>query len=177
MKKLNPYFLTILLVTILFSNCQQSKNLEIRSGAEYSEEIKQIIDAKNAKIQEWYSAGLIDSVASYFADDCIQMPPNQPPLIGNKNFKDAWNQNIQIGQWKFDLHTEKVKASGDLATEFGTYTLSFSPNENSPIPAITDKGNYVVLWEKINNDWKILWDAPVSVIPLPNMMTDTISGK
>jgi len=170
-------FLIILMVFISFLGCQESKKLEKQSGVEYSEKIKQVIKEKNAEIQRWYSEGLIDSVASHFADDCIQMPPNQLPLIGNKNFKDAWNQNIQIGQWKFDLNTEKVKASGNLATEYGTYSLSFIPNENSPIPAMTDKGSYVVLWEKINNDWKVIWDAPVSEIPIPNLATDSIQGE
>jgi hypothetical protein len=30
-----------------------------------------------------------------------------------------------------------------------------------------DEGNYLVLWEKIDGDWKILWDAPVSTVPMP----------
>ena len=174
--QISPLFI-ILIVFLSFTGCQESKELEKQYGVEYSEKIKQIIDTKNAEIQKWYSEGLIDSVASHFADDCIQMPPNQHPLIGNQNFKDAWKQNIQIGQWEFELNTEKVKASGHLATEYGSYSLSFSPNENSPIPAMKDKGNYVVLWEKIDEDWKIVWDAPVSVLPIPNQLKDSISEK
>lgn len=167
MKNLISSLLIALLFSLSISSCQDSKSPELSSGAEYSEQIKKIIEEKNAKIETWYAAGLIDSVASHFAEDCIQLPPNQPPIIGNENFKEVWNQNIQIGQWDFDLRTEKVKASGDLATEYGTYTLSFTPNENSPIPAMTDHGSYVVLWEKIDQEWKVLWDAPVSNLPLP----------
>lgn len=169
------FLLTILFIA--FSSCQKSKNLDKQSGSEYSNEIKKIIEEKNAEIEVWYSAGLIDSVVTHFADQSIQLPPNQPPLIGIENFKEAWNQNLQIGKWEFDLNTQQVKADGNLASEFGTYTLSFSPNENSPIPAIKDKGSYVVLWEKINDDWKVVWDAPVSEMPIPNMMTDSISGE
>jgi ketosteroid isomerase-like protein len=177
MKNQTSFMLIALIVFISFLGCQESKDSEKQVGSEYSEQIKQIIDAKNAKIQAWYSAGLIDSVASHFADNCIQMPPNQPPLIGNENFKAAWNQNIQYGKWQFELKAEKVKANGDLATELGKYSLSFTPNENSPIPAMMDKGNYVVLWERINEDWKIVWDAPVSELPMPNQVTESTSEE
>lgn len=168
MKNVISNLLVILIISAALSSCQESKNVEKKSGPEYSEKIQKIIEAKNAKIQEWYSAGLIDSVASHFADNCVQLPPNQSPVIGIENFKNGWNQSVQIGQWDFDFTTQKVKASGDLATEYGTYTLSFTPNEKSPIPAMTDKGSYVVLWENINNDWKVVWDAPVSEMPMPN---------
>ena len=169
----SPLLITILVSVSLWS-CQKPNQQEMLSGPEYSEQIKGIIEVNNAKLQEWYSAGLIDSVASHFAENCIQLPPNQPPIIGNKNFKEAWNQNVQIGQWDFDLNTKEVKASGNLATEYGTYTLKFTPNENSPIPAMTDQGSYVVLWEKIGNKWKAVWDAPVSNLPLPGQMADSI---
>ena len=168
MKNVISSLVVFLIVSVALSGCQESKNVEEKSGTEYSEKIQKIIEAKNAKIQEWYSIGLIDSVASHFADDCIQLPPNQPPVIGIENFKNGWNQSVQIGQWDFYFTTQKVKASGDLATEYGTYTLSFTPNEKSPIPAMTDKGSYVVLWEKIDNDWKVVWDTPVSEMPMPN---------
>jgi len=173
MKTLLLNLLLGLVFSFSITSCQESKNMEVLSGPEYSEAVKKIIEEKNTKIEGWYASGLIDSVASHFAENCIQLPPNQPAVTGNENFKEVWNQNIQIGQWDFDLNTEQLKASGDLATEYGSYSLSFSPNENSPIPAMTDQGNYVVLWEKIEGDWKIVWDAPVSNLPLPSPGPDT----
>ena len=163
------YFLSILsflAILIVFTGCEKTKEPIKEFGPEYSEQVKEIIDTKNAKIQAWYAKGMIDSVAVHFADNCIQMPPNQPPTKGKDNFIASWNQSIQFGTWQFDLKTQEVKASGDLATELGSYSLTFTPNENSPIPTMTDKGNYVVLWERIDGDWKIVWDAPVSTVPL-----------
>ena len=158
--------LSFLAILIMFTGCEKTKEPIKEFGPEYSEQVKEIIDTKNAKIQAWYAKGMIDSAAAHFADNCIQMPPNQPPTKGKDNFIASWNQSIQFGTWQFDLKTQEVKASGDLATELGSYSLTFTPNENSPIPAMTDKGNYVVLWERIDGDWKIVWDAPVSTVPL-----------
>lgn len=132
-------------------------------------EVKKIIDEKNAKLEQWYSQGMIDSAATVFSDDVIQMPPNAQPIKGLENFKKVWKENSQFGRWQFDLNAEEVKVSGDLAVELGSYTLDFSPAANSPVPAMSDKGNYVVLWEKKNGEWKITWDAPVSENPMPMM--------
>ncbi|MFH6770448.1 YybH family protein [Gaetbulibacter aestuarii] len=164
MKKtqLSKLFLVVLVISLC--NCQEVKK---ESGPEYADQIKTIIEAKNAKIERWYAEGQIDSVAAHFAENCVQMPPHQPPLIGIDNFKNAWKQNVQIGTWNFDLVTNDVKANGDLAAEYGSYILTFTPNENSPIPAMTDEGNYVVLWQRINGDWKIVWDAPSPTTPMP----------
>ena len=156
--------LPLLLTLITFYNCEQPKQ---KSGPEYSEEIKAIIEAKNVEVESLYAEGAIDSVATYYTDNVIQMPPHQPPLMGIEDFTKVWKQNAQIGTWNFDLETQEVHAVGDMATEFGSYILSFSPNENSPIPAMTDKGNYVVVWQKVGDDWKVLWDAPTPTTPMP----------
>jgi ketosteroid isomerase-like protein len=157
----------------IFWSCQQSPVSEEQLSADNSENVKKIIDEKNAQAEAWYKAGLVDSVATFFADNIIQMPPNQPPIVGIEKFKESWNQSMQFGQWEFSLKAQEVKQSGDVAVELGKYTLEFTPNENSPIPAINDKGNYVVLWEKIDGNWKVVWDAPVSELPLPTPVPET----
>ena len=135
------------------------------SGEAYSAKIKSIIDKYNAEIVEAYANGDIDKAASHFAADAIQMPPNQPALIGNDAYKEAWKQNVQFGKWTFDLEAVEVRAVDNIAVERGKYTLKFEPKPGSPIPPIDDRGNYVVLWEKLDDEWKIVWDAPVSELP------------
>jgi len=36
-----------------------------------------------------------------------------------------------------------------------------------------DKGNYMVLWKKMDGDWKVVWDAPVTELPLPSKAPDS----
>ncbi|MBW8199286.1 YybH family protein [Flagellimonas abyssi] len=161
-----------LLIIVFATSCEQPTPKPM-SGEAYSAEIQKIIEEKNEKIEGFYASGMIDSAAVHFADNSIQFMPNQPAVIGVENYKAAWKQNIQFGTWEFDLNTQEVKASGDLATEYGKYTMIFTPNENSPIPAMEDKGNYMVLWEKMDGDWKVVWDAPVTELPLPGQTPDS----
>ena len=158
---------SLIVFSVFVFSCNQSvQENKIPEQRNY-EELKQMINEKNARISEFYKQGLADSVASFFASNLIQMVPNQPPTIGVDKFKESWGQSMQFGTWTFNLNAEEIKGCGDIIVELGKYTLDFQPNENSPIPQMNDKGNYLVLWEKIDGKWKIVWDAPVSEIPIP----------
>jgi len=165
------------LLTIIFATSCEQPAAEPKSGEEYSAQIQKIIEEKNEQIEGFYASGMIDSAATHFTYNSIQFMPNQPAVVGVENYKAAWKQNIQFGKWEFDLNTQEVKASGDLATEYGKYTMTFTPNETSPIPAMDDKGNYIVLWEKLDGEWKVVWDAPVTELPLPSQAPDSTMMK
>jgi ketosteroid isomerase-like protein len=160
----NQISVTIVMLSawLMFSSCGRPPVAD----AVTAEDMKTLIDNANQKIESFYKAQLIDSLALYFADNCIQMPPNNPPTVGLNAFKAAWQESFQYGDWIFNLETQEVKLSGPLVVERGTYTLDFTADDSSPIPSFSDRGNYVVLWENIDGKWKIVWDAPVSEVPL-----------
>ena len=160
--------LLIFVAIIPFIACNQTKT-ESKEGhpQHQSAKFKKIVDEKNALAEKWYMEGAIDSLATLFADNVIQMPLYQPPTAGIDNFRNSWSQSFQWGKWIFSIKAQEAKASDDLGVELGKYTLSFEPNNTSPLPAIKDTGNYLVHWQKINGDWKIVWDAPVSTVRLP----------
>lgn len=154
------------IISIIACNQNKTETKET-SVEEQSTALKKIVDEKNSQAEKWYKTENIDSLVSLFADNVVQLPPNQPATVGIENFRKGWAQSFTWGTWNFSIKASEVKANGDLGVELGRYTLSFEPNASSPIPVIKDSGNYVVHWQKINNDWKIVWDAPVSTVPLP----------
>jgi ketosteroid isomerase-like protein len=132
----------------------------------YSLEIKKIIEVKNKQLEEWYKAGLVDSIVTLFTDTTLQMPPNQAPIRGKETLRSSWSQLTDLGEWVFSITTEEVKSVEHLAMERGRYSINFYPSNNLIIPPMNDKGNYMALWERINNKWQIQWYAPVSELPL-----------
>jgi len=128
---------------------------------------QEAISANSRKAESWYKNKQADSLVSIMADNVIQFPPNSNPLVGKDSVRNYWKQLFQFGSLDFSILTQEVKANGPLAIERGKYTIKFTPETNSPIPAFADTGNYLAYWQKINEDWKIVWDAPVSSIPLP----------
>lgn len=98
------------------------------------------------------------------------MPPNAPPLAGRDALVGFWSEAVKWGQWSFHLETHDVIASPPLAVERGKYRLSFEAGPGAPrdMSSFQDHGNYVVVWRhEADGEWRILWDAPVSEVPLP----------
>ena len=167
MKKISFY--SIFLLSILSCNIKTETDSETQERiTNESLKAKESISTNNKQIEKWYKAKQIDSLINYMADNVIQFPPNSKPLIGKDSIKNYWGQLFQFGNIDFSLQTQEVKANGPLAIELGKYSLKFIPNEKSPVPAFADSGNYLVYWHKINDNWKAVWDAPVSTMPLPS---------
>lgn len=133
-----------------------------------ADEVRRIIDRKNAALVEAYAAGEIGAVAEEFAEDAWQMPPAMEPLVGRDAIRGFWSQAVSWGDWRFSLETQDVVVSPPLAVERGTYTLGFEAGPNAPpdMGSFQDHGNYVVVWRREEDgEWRILWDAPVSQAP------------
>ena len=167
MKRISSY--SIFLLSILSCNVKSETDAETQERIK-NESLKaqESISNNNRQIEKWYKAKQIDSLINYMADSVIQLPPNSKPLFGKDSIKNYWGQLFQFGSIDFSLQTQEVKANGPLAIELGKYSLKFIPIANSPIPAFVDSGNYLVYWHKINENWKAVWDAPVSTMPLPS---------
>jgi ketosteroid isomerase-like protein len=63
----------------------------------------------------------------------------------------------------FQPQTIKVAHSGDLAYEIGTYSLSYDGDQGR----VQDMGKYLVVWEKVDGDWKAMVDTDNSDLPAP----------
>lgn len=132
--------------------------------------VREAIEAQNADIVRWVAAGQIDSAATIFAEDAVQMPPNDEALVGRDAIREYWTEAAGWGRWEFELNTEDVAVSGPMAVERGTFVLTFTAGPDAPpdMPSFQDRGNYLVHWRReADGVWRIVADAPVSELPLP----------
>jgi ketosteroid isomerase-like protein len=152
----------ILLLCVALSACASvpSQNLK---------DVRSIIERHNSDAARWYASGEIDSIASLFAEDAWQMPPNNPPLVGREAIRQFWRQAVKWGKWQFSLQAQDVSVSGPIAIERGKYVLNFVAGPGAP-PGMTsfeDHGNYLVHWRRESDgEWRAVGDAPVSEVPL-----------
>jgi uncharacterized protein (TIGR02246 family) len=137
-----------------------------------TDRVRQTIERHNADAVRGYATGDVESVASLFAEDAWQMPPNSPPLVGRNAIREFWGSAVRWGKWNFTLEVQSVDVSEPIAVERGKYVLRFTAGSGAPpgMKSFEDRGNYLVHWRhEPDGDWRIVADAPVSELPLPDI--------
>ena len=111
------------------------------------------IEAVNAKWTEFFNKGDFAGVASLYTADAVAFPPGSPMVHGQAAIGAMWKSMAeQVSDPK--LTTLDVKPLGpSAAREIGTVSLK---TKGSTPQEVTVK--YVVVWEKVGNDWKLSTD-------------------
>ena len=103
------------------------------------------------------------AIAQLYTEDGSVMPANAPIGKGRAAIQQVWAG--MLGTPGFDLVFTPdqivVANSGDLALDRGTYTLKMAPAGK----AMTDTGKYVVVWRKVDGEWKAIADIFNSDLP------------
>ena len=111
------------------------------------------IEAVNAKWVDFFNKGDFAGVASLYTDDAAVFPPGAGIVRGRDAIGAMWKGLAeQVSDPK--VTTLEVKSLGPAAArEIGT--VSLKTKEATPKEII---GKYVVVWEKVGDDWKLAAD-------------------
>ena len=107
----------------------------------------------------------VDKVMALHAPDAIYMLSHQPLISGSDAIRSGWTEALKIPNYTVHWTPTKIEvASPTVATEYGTYTESYNGPDGK---TVTDGGNYITVWHKINGQWRVALDAPNTTSPLP----------
>jgi uncharacterized protein (TIGR02246 family) len=111
------------------------------------------INAVNAKWVEYFNKGDFAGIASLYTTDAIALPPGAAMVKGAAAIGAMWKSTAeQVSDPK--ITTLEVKSLGfSAAREIGIYSLK----TKGPTPKEAT-GKYVVIWEKVGDDWKLATD-------------------
>ena len=111
------------------------------------------IEAANAKWIEFFNKGDFAGVRSLYTTDATAFPPDSAMVQGRAAIGAMWKSMAeQFSDPK--VTTLDVKPLGpSAAREIGTFSLK----TKGPTPQEVS-GKYVVVWEKVGNDWKLATD-------------------
>lgn len=148
----------VLACLLLLAGCADAPRVDTLAEADLIRELdvqwQAAVDAKD-----------IEACLGFYAPDAMQMPANSPAFVGTeaiRNWYESWLLEPGVSN-SFEPEVIEVAASGDLAYDRGTYRFVVE----APEGRVEDVGKYVVIWKKINGEWKVMADIGNSDAPLP----------
>ena len=96
------------------------------------------------------------ATAAFYADDGRIMPQNAPGAEGLDAVGEVWSGLFRLKDFAltFEPTHIAVAEAGDIAYDIGTYSLAFTSDQGP----VQDLGKYVVVWKKVNGEWKVAAD-------------------
>jgi uncharacterized protein (TIGR02246 family) len=111
------------------------------------------IAAVNAKWMDFFNKGDFAAVASLYTDDATAFPPGSAMVKGRAAIAAMWKAMAEKVSDP-TVTTLEVKPLGPFAArEIGTFSLKTKGEKPQEVV-----GKYVVIWEKVGNDWMLAAD-------------------
>ena len=146
---------THLLTAVLAAACATTPRVDVASE-------EAAIRAVNRRMEQAVASRNADAIAQVYTTDAVFMIPNAPAARGQAAIRSAWagfltpNVSLSLSPTRID-----IASSGELATDVGTYTFSFTGDQGP----VTDRGKYMVQFRKVGTEWKIAHDIFNSDLP------------
>ncbi len=124
----------------------------------------------------------LDKTVSYYSDDTIVMPPNDPAATTKEAVRKIWQDLLASSGLVISWEATKVEVakSGDIGFVSGTYELTMNDASGNPV---NDRGKYLEVWEKQpDGSWKCgadIWnsDLPASAPAAPKRRRERAGGR
>ena len=116
------------------------------------------------KYAAFLGAGDADGWATLWVEDGVQMPPDEPPVVGRSQITEKLRS--LLAQFRFDMHiqTEEVRSAGDWAFARGNYQATLRPKTGGPEIPINGKF-MTILARQSDGSWRIYRDIFNSNVP------------
>ena len=134
------------------SEVQRNQTAEAKSAAGD----KQAIGVANERWLQLIRSKDASGIGQLYAQDGVALPQNEKAAIGRQAIVQMWGRQMQTPDYALTFGTEQLvfSNSGDMALDRGWYRFS----AKGPKGPINDTGKYVVVWRKIDGQWKVAED-------------------
>jgi len=144
--------INILIILILLTNCapKEEDNLKVRNE----------IASANENFMTAFSQSDTAALAALYTENGQVLPPNSKFVTGKEAIQTFWQALIDMGIKEVKLEIIEVEGHGNTAIEVSNFTLQGEGGQ------VFDKGKYIVIWKKVDGQWKLHRDIFNSSMPV-----------
>ena len=125
---------------------------------------EQAIRAMNREWMDAVAARDFDRIGAIHTPNSMMFVSNMPVVAGAPALRQMNRDLLSMPGISLTWVPGRIDVtSPTTATEIGTYAMSW----NGPAGRLSDNGNYITLWRKIDGAWRVESEAVVSTTPMP----------
>lgn len=100
------------------------------------------------------TAGNVDRVTSFYAEDAFVYPPNAPAVSDHAAIREAWGKMLADPKSKLSWKTTNAGVDHNTGFTAGTYEVTSADGGT-----VLEKGKYLCVWRKgSDGKWKAVHD-------------------
>jgi uncharacterized protein (TIGR02246 family) len=122
--------------------------------------IEQAVRDADAQWSKAAAAKDLDKTISFYADDAVVLPPNEPMVTAKDGIRNLWKGLLDsVGDISWKATRVEIAKSGGMAVLIGAYDMTMKDGAK-------DHGKYCEVWEKkADGNWKCGTDMFSSDLP------------
>lgn len=113
-----------------------------------SDAVRSEIAALNTRFAQAVRDGDAATLAGLYTSDAKVMPPGGPAVVGPEAIVAFWVGGPRV---EISLATVELEVIGDTAIETGQATITAPGPERRQL----DASKYVVVWKRVDGDWRV----------------------
>lgn len=117
-----------------------------------SADIRTDIRQANDLFESTYAREDASGMAALYTENGMLLPPGNEPVIGQGAIQNFWQAVMNMGIKTIKLETVELEQHQDTVIERGEALLKDGNGQ------VLDQCKYIVLWKRVNNQWKLHWD-------------------
>jgi len=150
--KTSNAMILVLIIVLVFS-------IQCTTKQEDPAKLLEEITAANKVFMETFKEGDVAMLASLYTDDGKVLPPNAGIIEGKEAIQAFWQAVIDMGVEEAVLEIIELEGHGDTAIEVSKFKMK-DINGN-----VLDHGKYIVIWKRVEGNWKLHLDIFNSSVP------------
>ncbi len=96
-----------------------------------------------------------DELTSLYSKDGKIFPAGEGIIVGHDAIKKRWKLPKGMKLIAHKVVPQEIRIIDDYAYDYGNYEMTIVDKKGKENPS---KGNYIIIWKKVNDDWKIYLD-------------------
>ena len=151
-RNLDIVFLLLVILAVDLAWSQAPGKAESTRASLKAEDLAAVKKIRETWVQE-FNAGHADKVAALYADEAVLMRRNGT-VHNRESIQADLDRSINAARGRqYIVHSLRTEGSGNIVYDTGMY--------NEDFPHHVAEGNYLMVIQKIGNEWKIVAHAAV----------------